>query len=105
MHGPLKQGVVRVDGLGHGLEGVLLSRDAHVVGRHEPQEGQHGRAPVALLGLAEEGDQGGVRLGQAQGVELPLIALVVHAARAGGGARGEGGSELAPHGVPEWFLP
>jgi len=77
MHGTVEQDVVRVDGLGYRLEAVGGAREADEVGGDEPDHRDHGRAAVADFGLAEEGHEGGVGLGELEGVELEFAPLEV----------------------------
>ena len=77
MHGTVEQDVVSVDGLGYRLEAVGGAREAYEVGGDEPDHRDHGRASVADFGLAEEGHEGGVGLGELEGVELEFAALEV----------------------------
>ena len=77
MHGTVEEDVVSVDGLGYRLEAVGGAREADEVGGDEPDHRDHGRASVADFGLAEEGHEGGVGLGELEGVELEFAALEV----------------------------
>ena len=77
VHGTVEQDVVGVDGLGYRLEAVGRAREAYEVGGDEPDDRDHGRAAVADLGLAEEGHEGGVGLGELEGVELEFAPLEV----------------------------
>mmetsp|Transcript_24740 Transcript_24740/g.52046 ORF Transcript_24740/g.52046 Transcript_24740/m.52046 type:complete len:205 (-) Transcript_24740:134-748(-) len=94
VHGPLQKSVVRIDRLGHGLETVGLAGDSDEVGDDVPEDGELGGASVANFGFAEEGDEGGVGLGEAEGVEFEFAAFEVDAAGVGvpdGGGEGGGG--------------
>ena len=66
-----------VDGLGNGFEGIGFSGDADEVGGDEADHGELGGAAVADFGLAEEGDEGGVGFGEAEGVEFEFASLEV----------------------------
>lgn len=80
VHGAgLEKGVVGIDGIGDGLEGVHVSGDADEVGGDEAHHGEHGRAAVLDLGLAEPGEEGLVGLGQVERVVLELLPAEVDA--------------------------
>lgn len=61
---------MRIYSLGDGLETVGVSGDADKVGSDESDHGEHGGAAVTELGFAEEGDEGAVGFGEAEGVEF-----------------------------------
>lgn len=61
---------MRIYSLGDGLETVGVSGDADKVGGDESDHGEHGGAAVTELGFAEEGDEGAVGFGEAEGVEF-----------------------------------
>ena len=88
VHGSLEEDVVRVHRLGHGFEAVRSSGETHKVGGDVAHDGQHGGAAMADFGLAEKGDEGFVRFGQAEGVELEFASLEVDASHI-----------IVPHGV------
>lgn len=77
MHGPLQKNIVCVDRLGDGLEAVGITGDTDEVGGDESDDGKHGRAAVTELGLTEEGDEGAVGFGEAEGVEFEFSSLEV----------------------------
>lgn len=77
MHGSLQQDVVGVDRLGNGGKGVGISGNANKIGDDEAHDGEHGSAAVAEFGLAKEGYEGGVGLGQVEWVELEFASLEV----------------------------
>lgn len=55
-----------INGVGDGLEGVQVSRDADKVGGDETNDSQHGSASVTELGLTEEGEEWLVGLSKLQ---------------------------------------
>lgn len=77
VHGSLEESVVGVDDLGNGLEAVRLAGDADEFGDDESHDGKHGGAAVTDLGLAEEGQEGGVCFGEAKGIEFVFSSLEV----------------------------
>ncbi len=80
VHGAgLEEGVVGIDGLGDGLEGVHVSGNADEVGGDEAHDSEHGGAAVLDLGLAEPGEEGLVGLGQVERIVLELLPAEVDA--------------------------
>jgi hypothetical protein len=58
VHGSsLQKGIVGIDGLGDGLEGVHITRDANEVGGDETNDSQHSSASMADFSLLEPGKE------------------------------------------------
>mmetsp|Transcript_742 Transcript_742/g.991 ORF Transcript_742/g.991 Transcript_742/m.991 type:complete len:224 (-) Transcript_742:18-689(-) len=77
VHGSLQKNVVGIDCLGDGLEAVGISGDTDKVGGDESDNGEHGGTAVTELGFTEEGDEGTVGFGEAEGVEFEGASLEV----------------------------
>ena len=77
MHGSLQKGVVCINGQGDGVEAVGITGETDKVGGDETYNGKHGSAAVTEFGLTEEGDEGTVGFGKAEGVEFELSSLEV----------------------------
>lgn len=77
VHGSLQKHVVGINSLGDGLEAVGISGDTDKVGGDESDDGEHGGTAVTELGLTEEGDEGAVGFGKAEGVEFEGASLEV----------------------------
>lgn len=77
MHGSLQKSIVSIDRLGDGLEAVGITGDTDEVGGDESDDGKHGSTAVTELGLTEEGDEGAVGFGEAEGVEFEFSSLEV----------------------------
>ena len=73
VHRPgLEEGIVSADGVGNGVEGVHLAGNTDEVLDDEPDDGEHSRPSLADLAFAKPGNERGVGLGEAQGIELEL---------------------------------
>mmetsp|Transcript_30754 Transcript_30754/g.52228 ORF Transcript_30754/g.52228 Transcript_30754/m.52228 type:complete len:219 (-) Transcript_30754:43-699(-) len=77
VHGALQKNVVGIDRLGDGLETVGISGDTDKVGGDESDDGEHGGTAVTELGFTEEGYEGAVGFGEAEGVEFEISSLEV----------------------------
>jgi hypothetical protein len=69
--------VVRFGDLGHVLKAVRVPGEANKFGHDKSQDGQHGRAAVPDLGVAEEGKEGLVGFAELQRIELEGLASKV----------------------------